>query len=288
MEIPAGSLIDEGLQLWKFFLLVSNMQLPLFCPLLGLINSFTQLLDFKLYLYTAQQYEAQLNPLSYTSFDFSRGITRMSPPCRFWHDRSSPELQRRTTDWFMPESATHWNFPAGWAGWSHLPSLTRLLQNSLLYTNFSSSSHRARHSPCGARHSPRVPIKHRAGLTLLRTRGSAWSWHLSLTCNLFAMVRVWLTTVNCGFACCLKQLMGEWDKKANITARREESFGRTECPTPGLWKRQDWDPSHPRALGQGVSSASCLFYSNTTYLPCESTQAQIAGFHTALHLLVIK
>lgn len=106
---------------------------------------------------------------------------------------------------------------------------------------------------------------------------------MSLTCDLFGWVKVWLITVNHGYACYLKQLSEEGHKKGNITARREESLDRSpECPTPGLWKKQGWDSGHSRALGQCQISRD--FILTPLFFLVELLWAQTADFHTALNL----
>lgn len=106
---------------------------------------FSQLLNLKLCLYTAQSEWRYVKASDLYLCFFSRGITRMSLPCRFWHDKTSPELQHGTTDWVILESATHWHYSICWAGWPHLTNPT-LLKNILVIVNLSGSSYGARHS----------------------------------------------------------------------------------------------------------------------------------------------
>lgn len=128
----------------KIFLLLPDTKLFLFCHLLSSSHSFLSCLTWNCAYTQRNQNEGMLKPQTCICF-FSRGITRMSLPCRFWHDKTSPELQHRTTDWVILESATHWHYSICWAGWPHLTNST-LLKNILVIVNLSGSSYGARHS----------------------------------------------------------------------------------------------------------------------------------------------
>lgn len=112
--------------------------------LIELKSFFSQLLNLKLCLYTAQSVWRYVKASDLYLLFFQRTYKDVTT-CRFRHDRTSIELQHRTTDWVMPESATHWNYPIRWAGWPHLPNPT-LLKSILLIAHLPGSSHGDRHS----------------------------------------------------------------------------------------------------------------------------------------------
>lgn len=206
-------------------------------------------------------------------------MTRMSPPCMFWRDRSSPERQPRTTDRVTPKRLPT-EIPSRLGCLASPPKPRALLKSSLVCADFSSCPH-------GARHSLRVPQNTGLVKPKHRTRGSAWSWHLSLSCSLFGWVKVWLITVNHGYACCLKNCQ-RGDTKSLMLQPGEKKV----LPDP--------QNAHTRSLeGTGLghrslqsSGTRCQFSRDFILTPLfflvELLWAQTAGFHTALNLRVIK